>query len=175
MFLTLYDLVWEVTWHHFLYFVGQPTFAVLCWVAQSCLTLCNPLDCSPPGFSAHGDSPGKNTRVGCCALLHGIFPILGSNPGRQILYHMSYRGSLRILEWVAYSFSRGSSWPRNWTGVSCIAGGFFTSWATREALNPPLSLASIQRKVHRSTCQLEKCQRLCRHVLKTPCSFNRYC
>ena len=38
-----------------------------------------------------------------------------------------------ILEWVAYPFSRGSSLPRNWTGVSCIAGGFFTSWATREA------------------------------------------
>jgi len=39
----------------------------------------------------------------------------------------------RILEWVAYPFSRGSSQPRNWTGVSCIAGGFFTSWAIREA------------------------------------------
>ena len=35
----------------------------------------------------------------------------------------------RILEWVAFPFSRGSSWPRNWTGVSCIAVGFFTSWA----------------------------------------------
>ena len=39
-----------------------------------------------------------------------------------------------LLEWVAISFSRGSSWPRNWTRVSCIAGRFFTSWATREAL-----------------------------------------
>ena len=39
----------------------------------------------------------------------------------------------RILEWVAYPFSRGFSQPRNQTGVSCIAGGFFTSWATREA------------------------------------------
>ena len=39
----------------------------------------------------------------------------------------------RILEWVAISFSRGSSWPRNWTWVSCIAGRFFTVWATREA------------------------------------------
>ena len=41
----------------------------------------------------------------------------------------------RILEWVAFSFSRGSSQPRNWTQVSCIAGGFFTSWTTREAIN----------------------------------------
>ena len=39
----------------------------------------------------------------------------------------------RILEWVAFPFSRGSSQPRDWTQVSCIAGGFFTSWATREA------------------------------------------
>ena len=35
----------------------------------------------------------------------------------------------RILEWVAFPFSRGSSWPRKWTRVSCIAGGFFTNWA----------------------------------------------
>ena len=40
----------------------------------------------------------------------------------------------RILEWVAYPFSSRSSWPRNQTGVSCIAGGFFTNWAIREAL-----------------------------------------
>ena len=39
----------------------------------------------------------------------------------------------RILEWVAIPFSRGSSWPRDWTQVSSIAGGFFTIWATREA------------------------------------------
>ena len=40
----------------------------------------------------------------------------------------------RLLEWIATSSSRGSSQPRNWTCVSCIAGGFFTKWATREAL-----------------------------------------
>ena len=39
----------------------------------------------------------------------------------------------KMLEWVAYPFSRGSSRPRNWTGVSCIAGGFFTNWTIREA------------------------------------------
>ena len=39
----------------------------------------------------------------------------------------------RILEWVAFPFSRKSSQPRNWTQVSHIAGGLFTSWATREA------------------------------------------
>ena len=40
----------------------------------------------------------------------------------------------RILEWVAMSSSRGSSQPRDWTQVSCIAGKFFTTWAIREAL-----------------------------------------
>ena len=40
----------------------------------------------------------------------------------------------RTLEWVAFPFSRESSQPRDQTQVSCVAGGFFTSWATREAL-----------------------------------------
>ena len=73
----------------------------------------------------------KNTGVGSHSLLQEIFPTQGSNPGflhcRKILYHLSHQGSLRILEWVAYHFSRESSRPKNWTEVSCIAGGFFTS------------------------------------------------
>ena len=76
-------------------------------------------------------SPGKNIGIGCLFLLQGIFPTQGSNPGlphcRRILYQMSHKGSPRILVWVAYPFSSGSSWPRNPTGVSCIAGKFFTS------------------------------------------------
>ena len=83
---------------------------MLCLVAQLCLTLRDPMDCSPPGSSVHGDSPGKNTRVGCHALFHGIFPTEGSNPGlphyRWIFYHLSHQESPRILEWVAYPFSR---------------------------------------------------------------------
>ena len=63
-------------------------------VAQSCLTLFDPVNWGPPGFSAYG--------------------ILQA----------------RILEWVAIPFSRESSWPRDWTWVSCIAGSFFTIWAT---------------------------------------------
>jgi len=111
--------------------------AVLCLVTQLCPTLCEPVDCSQPGSSVHGDSPDKNTGVGCYALLQGIFPTQGLNPGlphcRWILYHLSHQGSPRILKWVAYPFSRESSWPSNWTSVSCIAGRFFTSWTTREA------------------------------------------
>ena len=48
--------------------------------AQSHLTLCDPIDCSPPGPSVHGDSPGKNTGVGCPFLLQGIFLTQGSSP-----------------------------------------------------------------------------------------------
>ena len=47
---------------------------VACQVTSVCLTFCNPMDYSPPGSSVHGDSPGKNTAVGCHALLQGIFP-----------------------------------------------------------------------------------------------------
>ena len=69
-----------------------------CKSLRSRLTLCDPVDCSPPGFSVLG--------------------ILQA----------------RILEWFAISFSRRSSRPRDWTWVSCIAGRFFTVWATREYL-----------------------------------------
>ena len=73
---------------------------MLCLVAQSCPTLCDPMDCSPPGSSVHGDSPGKNTGVGCHSLLQGIFPTQGSNPGlphgRQILYRLNHQYQSRV-------------------------------------------------------------------------------
>ena len=112
-------------WHCCLWLFDGLLCTMLCLVTQSSLTLCGAMDCSQPGFSLHGDSPGKNTGVGCHALLKGIFPIQGSNPGllhcRQILYHLSHQGSPRILEWVAYPLSRGSSWHRNQTRLSCTA------------------------------------------------------
>ena len=64
----------------------------MCSVPRSCLTLCDPMDCSPPGSS-----------------IHGIF-------------------QARVLEWVAISFFKGFSWPRDGTRISCVsclAGGFF--------------------------------------------------
>ena len=91
----------------------------------------------PSGPYSPWTSLGKNTGVGSLSLLQGIFPTQESNPGlphcKWILYQLSHKGSPRILEWVAYLFSSGSSRPRNWTGVSCIAGSFSTSWATRES------------------------------------------
>ena len=53
----------------------------MCLVAQSCLTLWDPMDCSLPGLSVHGDSPGKNTGMDCHTLFQGIFPTQGLSPG----------------------------------------------------------------------------------------------
>ena len=80
----------------------------VCWVAQSCPTLCGPMDCSLPGSSVHG-----------------------------ILQP-------RIVEWVAMPSSRGSSWLRGQTQVSCIAGRFSTVWATGEALRKSLDTWSTK-------------------------------
>ena len=74
-------------------------------VTQSHPTLCDPMDC-PWNFS------GQNTGVGSLSL-QGIFPTKGSNPGlprcRWFLYQLSFKGSPRMLEWVAYPISSGSS------------------------------------------------------------------
>ena len=89
------------------------------WVTQSCPTLCDPMECSLPGSSVHGDSPGKSTGVGCHALLQVIFPTQGSNPGLphccQILYCLSHQGNpdviivliLPLMCWVAPCMSYG--------------------------------------------------------------------
>ena len=84
----------------YLHFVQQTTShrVWLVLVSQLCLTLCDPMDRSPPGSSVHG--------------------ILQA----------------RILEWVAISFSGGSSQPRDWAQVSCIASRLSTDWATKEDL-----------------------------------------
>ena len=105
-------------------------------VAQSSPTLCDPMD-SP------WNSPGRNTGVGSLSLLQGIFPTQGSNPDlphcRRIVYQLSHKGSPRTLEWAAYPLSRGSSQPRNQTGVSCIAGRFGggegTIWSPLTSVN----------------------------------------
>ena len=92
-------------------------------VTQLCPTLCD------PGLYTPWNSLGQNTGVGSLSLLQGIFPTQGSNSGlphsRWLLYQLSHKRSPRILEWVAYPFSRGSSWPGNRNRVSCIADGFY--------------------------------------------------
>ena len=92
----------------------------------------------PNGLYSPRKSPGQNNGVDNLALLQGIFPTQGLNPAlphcRWFLYQLSHQGRPRILEWVAYPFSSRSSQSRNQTGVSCIAGGFFTSWAKSMSL-----------------------------------------
>ena len=67
----------------------------------------------PHGLYNPWNYPGQNIWVGSCSLLQGIFPTQGSNTGLphcgQLLHQLSHRGSPRVLEWVAYPFSRGSS------------------------------------------------------------------
>ena len=121
-----------------------PDSVIETWVSESCLVLSDSLRlhglyspgnslCQNTGVGSQNTGVGsQNTGVGSDSFLHGIFPTQRLNPGlphcRWILYQMSHKGSLRILEWVAYPFSRGSSWPKNKTEVSCIAGRFFTNW-----------------------------------------------
>ena len=63
------------------------------------------MDCSPPGFSVHGDSPGKNTGVSCHALLRGIFPTQGSNLSlRQILYRLSHAAFIMVYKALRFYF-----------------------------------------------------------------------
>ena len=81
--------------------------AMKVFIAQSCLTLCDPMDCSQPA------------------------PL-----SMEI-------AKARILEWVAIPFYKGSSYPSNWTRVSCIAGRFFTVWETREALLAMMWLCNV--------------------------------
>ena len=104
----------------------------------------------PQGLYSPWNSPGQNTGVGSLSLLRGIFPTQGSNPGlshcRWILYQLSHKGSPRILEWVAFPFSRGSSQPRDRTQISHIAGGFFTSWTIREASRLMGAITVIRRR-----------------------------
>ena len=114
---------------------GAPGGEGVCTLSESRSVMSNYL--WPHWLYSPWNSPGQNTGVGNLSLLQGIFPTQRSNPGlphcRQILYQLSHKGSPRILELVAYPFSSGSSWPRNWTRVSCIAGRFFANWAIREA------------------------------------------
>ena len=111
------------------------------WKSLSCVLLSR-----PHGLYSPWNSPGQNTGVGSLSLLQGTLPTQGSNPGlphcRWILYQLSPQVRPRILEWVAYPFSSQSFWPRNWTGVSCIAGGFFTNWAKR----PQIAKAILRKK-----------------------------
>ena len=104
-------------------------------VTQSCPTLCDPWTI--------GFLKARILEWVAFPSSRGIFPTQGLNPGllhcRQIVYQLNQKGSPRKLEWVAYPFYSGSSRCRNRTGVSCIAGGFFTKWAMKKAHRSQIS------------------------------------
>ena len=121
----------EETSYSFLYthpidlkwFLIYPSIDFMCLITQLCPTLCDSTDCSLPGSSVHGGSPGKNTGVGCHALIDLMLMLL-SRFSRVRLFAtpqtVAHQGPLsmgvlqaRILEWVAIPFSRGSSQPRD--------------------------------------------------------------
>ena len=89
------------------------------------------MECSPPGSSVHGDPPGKNTGMGCHAVLQGLFPTRpGIEPRSPALQVDSLPSEspgkakntgVGILSVLQGKFSRGTSQSRNQTGVSCIA------------------------------------------------------
>ena len=111
-------------------------YAVMCLVAQSCRILCSPMDCIAHqgplfmGFSRQeywsglpcptpGDLPNPGIKPRSSALR--VDSLLSEPPGKP-----------KTLDWIAYPFSGGSSWPKNQARVSCIACGLFTSWTTRD-------------------------------------------
>ena len=112
--------------------MGREAWQVIAWKWKplSRVGLCNPMD-----YRVHGILQARVLEWVAIPFSRGIFPSQGSNPGllhcKQILYHLSHKGSPSILEWVTFCW--GSSQPRNQTRVSCITGKFFTNWATREA------------------------------------------
>ena len=107
-------------------------------VAQSCPTLCDPMDCL-------WNSPGQTNGAGSLSLLQSIFPIQGSNTGllhcRWILNQLSHKGNPRILKWVACPLSRGTSYLRNQTRVSCFAANSLPTQLSGKQ-QPPLNVAN---------------------------------
>ena len=75
----------------------------------SCPTLCNPNNCSPSSSSVHGDSPGKNTGVGCHVFLQEIFPTQGSNAHLLHLLHWQV-GSLPVVPPEKHPFLLLNQW-----------------------------------------------------------------
>ena len=94
----------------------------MCLVAQSCPILCHLVDCSPPGFSVHGEPPGKNTGVSCHALLHGLFLTQGSNPGlphcRRILYILSHLERTIYSVNLSFTIRLNGKHLRTWEYIS---------------------------------------------------------
>ena len=93
------------------------SFLSMCLVTQLCLTYCNPMDCSPPDSSVHGDSPGKNTGVGCHALFQGTFPTQELNQG--LLLCRFFPGELPGTPFISVISSVAQSCPTLYEPMDC--------------------------------------------------------
>ena len=96
--------------------VGGTVPCCCCLVTQECLTLCDPVDCSPPGSCDRGILQARIVEWGCHALLQGIFPSQGSNLslllGRQILNHWAPREAWTVsTKWPFCPLLRTEQWP----------------------------------------------------------------
>ena len=105
---------------------------IIKWVSESRSVVSDSMQ--PHKLYSPWNSPGQNTGVGSLSLLQGNLPNPGIKPKfpalqADALPAESQGKPKNTGEGSLYPFSSRSSWPRNWTGVSCIAGGFFTNWA----------------------------------------------
>ena len=108
-------------------------------IVQSCLTICDPMGYSPPGSSVLGDSPGKNTGVGCHALLQGNLPNPGIEPRSSTLQADSLPseapGKPKNTGVGSLSLLQGIFLTQEWNRALLHCSRILTSWAPREAHN----------------------------------------
>ena len=106
-------------------------------VTQSCPTLCNTMDYSPPGSSVHGILQARILEWVAILFSRKCSQLRESNLDlqhcMQILHHLSHQGRSKNTGVGRHSLSKRSSWPRGQTQDFSIAGRFFTIWTTREA------------------------------------------
>ena len=117
-----------------------------CSVATAVPTFCNHMGCSPPGSSVRGDSPGKNTGVGCRDFLQGIFPTQGLNPYLLCLLHWQV-GSLPLAapgkpSYDLYPLSFARHFVRNAQGALSTSRTAWSHFSCRVTSGPPKHLTS---------------------------------
>ena len=107
---------------------------MLVLVIHLCLTVCNPVNCSPPVFCPW-NFPGQNTGMGNHSLLQWVFPTQGSNPDlphcRQILYHLSHRWGMLIM-----GKARHAWWRRQWHSTPVLLPEKSHGWRSLVGCSP---------------------------------------
>ena len=128
------------------YYTHSQAFCTLCLVTQSCRILCNPMGCSPPGASVHGDFLGKNIGGGCYALLHEIFPTQGTEPRSPALQAdslpLSHQGS---PYYMLRAFYRKHQYPQ--LDSSSIIFLYAFNYVYISTIHPPIYLIFIHSSI----------------------------